>query len=206
MSSILPCRGEIKCPNVLLTPEQATEFWFNEHSQQTLCVFSENGKYRACVQTRKELVFDLNRDGWIHIVSMADRPGFAAFSARVEQDMFQPDTPANDQYIYRHLIWPQELDMLWQIVSLPSDYKEKLTPFLEEFQLRLTDAMPVMFSAKGTQEGPVLVSHYFPVWSPSSYLIQYEEGHPMMGANLREQGVIRTIIGAEAERIMKEGS
>lgn len=104
----------------------------------------------------EEISKGLEDEGKIAIVAMTSRPGVRSFIIATEWRHFCPlDEALNDKF---ELVIRNWMDMIFMVVIVPKEYKEKVEQVAAEFKLRLVSGLPMVMGGGGTHRFPVTCS------------------------------------------------
>lgn len=136
--------------------------------------------------TDDDISKELEDPSKIGIIAMVMRPGVRSLMIATEWRHFCPlDEALNDKF---ELVMKNWQGMLFTVMIVPVEYKDKIEAVASELHLRLVEGVPMVFSSEG--------SSLFPIRCVEGRLF-YVENSP--GAAVYENSV--DLFGEESERL-----
>jgi hypothetical protein len=130
----------------------------------------------------EKVIKDLEGNDKVAIVAVTARPGVRSLIIATEWRLFCPlDQALNDKF---ELLIRKWMDMVFVIMIIPSEYKEKVEQVASEFKLRLANGFPVVLGGDG--------AHRFPITCPDdrSFCVENVPGSAVYekdGASIYEE-------------------
>ena len=128
----------------------------------------------------------LDDPGKIGVISMVARPGIRSLLIATEWRHFCPlDEPLNAKF---ELVMKKWQGMLFTIMIVPAEYKERIDAVAEELHLKLVDGVPMVLGVEGAS--------LFPIHCEDGRIFYVENSK---GAAVYENG--GDLFGQESERL-----
>ncbi len=87
--------------------------------------------------TLDEVIEFTNDTNKVHYASMGNRMGINGWLTQVEYTYFKPDTPMQEKFDMTVMKWPDDLEMIWVIASMPIEFEERATHLLWQHGLKV---------------------------------------------------------------------
>jgi hypothetical protein len=87
-----------------------------------------------------------------HYVALPQRPGVQDCVTTLEQVHYPVDSPRNDLFHFRYLVWE---DLQWFIISIPATDRAIMERVTLAHGLRIADGVPTMLSFNGVKRFPI---------------------------------------------------